>query len=65
MSAIPFVREFDFEYGRCDQMSPRIRRVIAPNPGSFTFTGTGCSSSGQAKWRCWTLAPLCLSTKPR
>ena len=41
MSAIPFVREFDFEYGRCDQMSPRIRRVIAPNPGSFTFTGTG------------------------
>jgi glyoxylase-like metal-dependent hydrolase (beta-lactamase superfamily II) len=41
MSAIPFVREFEFEYGRCDQMSPRIRRVIAPNPGNFTYTGTG------------------------
>jgi len=41
MTAIPFKREFDFEYGRCDRLSPRIRRVIAPNPGPFTFTGTG------------------------
>lgn len=39
--SIPFVREFEFEYGRCDQMSPLVRRVIAPNPGPFTFTGTG------------------------
>ncbi|GAA0621325.1 MBL fold metallo-hydrolase [Brevundimonas kwangchunensis] len=38
---IPFVREFDFEYGRCDAVSPLIRRVIANNPGPFTFTGTG------------------------
>ncbi|RKQ95177.1 MBL fold metallo-hydrolase [Maricaulis maris] len=41
MSSIPFVRDFDFEYGRCDTLSPLIRRVIAPNPGPFTFTGTG------------------------
>lgn len=41
MTSIPFVREFDFEYGRCDTLSPLIRRVIAPNPGPFTFTGTG------------------------
>ncbi|MCR9128666.1 MAG: MBL fold metallo-hydrolase [Alphaproteobacteria bacterium] len=41
MTAIPFVREFDFEYGRCDQLSPLVRRLIAPNPGPFTFTGTG------------------------
>jgi glyoxylase-like metal-dependent hydrolase (beta-lactamase superfamily II) len=41
MTAIPFVREFDFEYGRCDALSPLVRRVIAPNPGPFTFTGTG------------------------
>jgi len=40
-SPIPFVREFDFEYGRCDQVSPLLRRVTANNPGSFTFTGTG------------------------
>lgn len=38
---IPFVREFDFEYGRVDQVSPLIRRVVANNPGPFTFTGTG------------------------
>lgn len=38
---IPFVREFDFAYGRCDAVSPLIRRVVAENPGSFTFTGTG------------------------
>lgn len=38
---IPFVRELDFEYGRCDPVSPLIRRVIARNPGPFTFTGTG------------------------
>ena len=39
--AIPFVTEFDFEYGRCDDLSPLIRRVICNNPGPFTFTGTG------------------------
>lgn len=38
---IPYVREIEFEYGRCDQVSPLIRRVIARNPGPFTFTGTG------------------------
>lgn len=38
---IPFVRDFDFAYGRCDRVSPLIRRVIANNPGPFTFTGTG------------------------
>ena len=38
---IPFVRQMAFEYGRVDQVSPRIRRVIAQNPGPFTFHGTG------------------------
>lgn len=41
MTEIPFVREFDFEYGRCDALSPRVRRIVAPNPGPFTYTGTG------------------------
>jgi len=41
MISIPFVRDFDFEYGRCDQLSPLIRRVVAQNPGPFTYTGTG------------------------
>ena len=38
---IPFVRQMAFEYGRVDRVSPRIRRVIARNPGPFTFHGTG------------------------
>ena len=38
---IPFVRQLEFEYGRADQVSPLIRRVIADNPGPFTFFGTG------------------------
>lgn len=38
---ISFVRELDFEYGRVDAVSPLIRRVVARNPGPFTFNGTG------------------------
>ncbi|MBN8552450.1 MAG: MBL fold metallo-hydrolase [Caulobacterales bacterium] len=38
---IPFVHEFDFAYGRSDPVSPGVRRVVADNPGPFTFTGTG------------------------
>ena len=38
---IPFVRDIKFEYGAVDKVSPLIRRVIADNPGPFTFTGTG------------------------
>jgi glyoxylase-like metal-dependent hydrolase (beta-lactamase superfamily II) len=38
---IPYVREIEFEYGACDQVSPLIRRVVANNPGPFTFKGTG------------------------
>ena len=38
---IPYVREMAFRYGEPDQVSPLIRRVIAENPGPFTFTGTG------------------------
>ena len=38
---IPFVRDFDFACGRRDQVSPLIQRVVADNPGPFTFTGTG------------------------
>ena len=38
---IPYVREIDVAYGRCDTVSPLIRRVIADNPGAFTYTGTG------------------------
>ena len=38
---IPFVSMPPFEYGRVDRVSPLIRRVVANNPGPFTYTGTG------------------------
>lgn len=47
--AIPFVRAIEFEYGRVDQVSPLIRRVIANNPGPFTYTGTGVYIVGQGE----------------
>lgn len=39
--AIPFDRNFDAPYGENIQVSPLIHRVLAPNPGPFTFKGTG------------------------
>lgn len=39
--AIPFIREFDAHYGALQRVSPLIRRVVANNPGPFTFKGTG------------------------
>jgi glyoxylase-like metal-dependent hydrolase (beta-lactamase superfamily II) len=34
-------RDMDFDYGRVDQLSPLVRRVICKNPGPFTYKGTG------------------------
>ena len=38
---IPFVRDMNFDYGVPDQVTANIRRVVARNPGPFTFYGTG------------------------
>src|SRR5207302_9904783 len=38
---IPFRRVFSFEYGRLEQVAPRVRRIVARNPSPFTFRGTG------------------------
>src|SRR5262245_10816397 len=40
-SKIPFVRDMDFVYEEAQQVSPLIRRLVANNPGPFTFRGTG------------------------
>ncbi len=39
-AAIPFDRAFDGEPGRLQRLSPLVRRLVAPNPGPMTFTGT-------------------------
>jgi glyoxylase-like metal-dependent hydrolase (beta-lactamase superfamily II) len=46
---IPFVREMAFDYGRPDAVSPLIRRVVANNPGPFTYLGTGTYIVGQGE----------------
>jgi glyoxylase-like metal-dependent hydrolase (beta-lactamase superfamily II) len=38
---IPFNRNFAFEYGHAHSVSPLVQRVVARNPGRFTWTGTG------------------------
>lgn len=37
---IPFDRRFDALPGVVEEVAPGVRRVLAPNPGPFTFTGT-------------------------
>jgi glyoxylase-like metal-dependent hydrolase (beta-lactamase superfamily II) len=37
---LSFERAFDAEPGRVERVRPGVRRVLAPNPGPFTFTGT-------------------------
>jgi glyoxylase-like metal-dependent hydrolase (beta-lactamase superfamily II) len=46
---IPFVRWSEVRYGRSEQVSPLIRRVIANNPGPFTYTGTGTYIVGRGE----------------
>ncbi|WP_342642954.1 MBL fold metallo-hydrolase [Rhodoligotrophos ferricapiens] len=40
MVDIPFEREMEFTPGEALQVSPLIRRLVAPNPSAFTFKGT-------------------------
>jgi len=37
---IPFDKKLDLKPGQVDEVAPGIRRVLANNPGPFTFTGT-------------------------
>ncbi len=39
--AIQHDRNFEPRYGECVEVAPLIRRVVAPNPNPFTFTGSG------------------------
>ena len=49
MAKIPFVRDMAFEYGVPQQVSPLLRRVVANNPGPFTFRGTGVYIVGKGE----------------
>ncbi len=39
-TALPLDRAFGAEPGQLERLSPLIRRLVAPNPGPLTFTGT-------------------------
>ncbi len=49
MVALVFDRELDAAPGRVDVLAPRLRRVLAPNPGPFTFLGTGTYIIGRGE----------------
>src|SRR5436189_1732830 len=38
---IPFRHELACDYGRLEAVAPAVRRIVARNPGPFTFKGTG------------------------
>ncbi len=46
---IPYRREFAFEYGRLEPVAPGVRRIVARNPGPFTFRGTGTYVIGEGE----------------
>ncbi len=47
--AIPFRKEMDFEYGVPKELAPGIVRIVANNPGPFTYKGTNTYILGQGR----------------
>ncbi len=37
---LPFSSEFEFTYGVAQEVAPGLRRIVANNPGDYTFKGT-------------------------
>ena len=37
---IPYNKVFELEPGRAEEVAPGVRRIVANNPGPFTFKGT-------------------------
>lgn len=46
---LTFDRDMTVTAGPCAALSPLVRRLVAPNPGPFTFTGTCTYVVGQGK----------------
>jgi glyoxylase-like metal-dependent hydrolase (beta-lactamase superfamily II) len=46
---ITFDRSFDLEPGRAEEIAPGVRRIVADNPGPFTFKGTLSYIVGRGK----------------
>ena len=48
-SRLAFNREMEFDYGVLQPMLPGVRRLVANNPGPFTFKGTNTYVVGRGK----------------
>lgn len=46
---IPFRREMQFEYGVARELEPGIERLVANNPGPFTYKGTNTYLLGRGR----------------
>lgn len=46
---IPFNKTFDLPPGVTEEAAPNVRRLVAPNPSAFTFTGTVSYIVGRGK----------------
>ncbi len=46
---IPYRRDIAFEYGVLEQVAPGVRRIVARNPGPFTYRGTGTYVIGEGE----------------
>lgn len=46
-TVIPFNRDFDPPYGAIERLGPGLRRIVARNPGPFTFRGTATFIVGE------------------
>lgn len=49
MASLNFDRSFDVPPGQATSLSPLVRRVLADNPGPFTFKGTASFIVGQGE----------------
>jgi glyoxylase-like metal-dependent hydrolase (beta-lactamase superfamily II) len=49
LNDLVFDRSLSARYGVAERLSPHIERVLAPNPGPFTFKGTGVYIVGGGK----------------
>lgn len=47
MASIPFVKDIHFTHGQADRLAPGVRRIIANNPGPYTYTGSGTYIIGE------------------
>ena len=58
---VSFNRKFECDYGVMVEVTPMIRRIVAQNPGPYTFKGTGTYVVGRGK----VAAPGSLADRPR